>query len=99
MKPEQSLGKHGRKLWTEITAQFDVVGVEPLLGELCALKDRLAEVREAIAAKGVVEAGKLLDTEVRLCGQFRQLWRAIGLGDRDSEPKRIGRPPGTGAGR
>jgi hypothetical protein len=98
-KAPKPLGTEGQRLWNELQKSFDLDGCEPLLTELCRVADRLAEIRAEIARAGVANAGRLLDVEAKLSGQFRMLWRSLGLTDAEKEPKKIGRPPGSGFGR
>lgn len=99
-KTPSGLGPDGRKLWAWIAAEFSVDGTEPLVTEICRVADRLAEVRKAIGEQGVGGAdGKrnpLLDSEMKLSGQFGKLWRTLGLADQSPAAKRpVGRPPGS----
>ena len=97
-RPPKTLKKPGRELWKWLTSNYEMVGCEPLAVELCSIQDRLAEIREVLARDGVqpgTDASKkhpLLDSEVKLSGQFMRIWRVLGLADND-EPKRgPGRP-------
>jgi hypothetical protein len=52
------------------------------LAELCRVQDRLAQVRETLAAEGLMvekKAHPLASLEVKLSGQFRMLWRTLRL--------------------
>jgi hypothetical protein len=95
-KPPADLKRPGRELWRWIEGEYSLQGAEPLVSELCRVCDRLAQVREAIAAEGVGEGGKrnpLLDSEMKLSGQFSKLWRVLGLADKPEAAKRpVGRP-------
>jgi len=90
-KPPHGLGKAGQKLWRHVASNYDLMGNEPVLEELCRVTDRLAEVRERIAKDGLIDSkGRkhpLAELEPKLSGQFRMLWRLLGLGD-DEEPAR-----------
>jgi len=94
-KPPHGLGKAGHKLWHHVASNYDLMGNEPVLEELCRVADRLAEVRSRIAEDGLVDGNgrkhALADLEPKLSGQFRMLWRLLGLSD-DEEPK----PPWEG---
>lgn len=99
-KPKADLKPPGMMLWKWIDGSIEnMAEVEPAVEELCKVADRLEEVRSQINADGVMVGGKphgLLALEVKLSGQFRNLWRASGLGDRTDDARRpVGRPEGT----
>jgi hypothetical protein len=100
-KPPADLKRPGRDLWAWVEAEYDLTGSEPLVAELCRVCDRLAEVRAAIAEEGVGADGKrnpLLDSEMKLSGQFGKLWRTLGMADKPEAAKRpVGRPPASEA--
>jgi hypothetical protein len=85
------LGPAGRELWAWLTDNFTITGAEPLASELCAIVDRLAQVREAIKAAGLSGAAgrSLLNAEVKLSGQLMRIWRTLGLADPPAKGKRI----------
>src|SRR5690349_955569 len=91
----------GRELWSWLQEHCDgLQDCAPLAEELCAVRDRLSEVRAKIAAQGLLTSGArgrsvrnpLLDSEAKLSRQFSFLWRQLGLADKQSEEER--RPPG-----
>lgn len=98
-KPPSDLRAPGKKLWNELGASFDFTDAEPLVGELCRIQDRLCEVRAQLAKDGLQVGGKahpLLGIEVKLSGQFRNLWRMAGFADPAPMEKRgPGRPVGS----
>ena len=95
----------GRQLWTWLCGEFEnIESCRPLAEELTRIADRLAEVRQKIAAQGLtVSAARgrsaknpLLDMELKLSKQYTVLWRSLGLSDKapDDTPVRpVGRPP------
>jgi hypothetical protein len=94
----KGLGTAGKALWEWIVETCDhIEGTEPAAEELCRIKDRLHQVRDAINRQGVSTRGKkntLLDVEIKLSAQFLKTWRTLGLADKPDETKRpVGRPP------
>ena len=79
----RDLGPAGRKLWRELEQHYAFEPGETAgLAELCRIHDRLAQVRETLAAEGLVlekKAHPLASLEVKLSGQFRMLWRTLRL--------------------
>jgi hypothetical protein len=74
----------GKNLWRDLTSNFAFERGETAgLAELCRIADRLAQVRDTLAAEGLVDKeGKrhpLADLEPKLSGQFRMLWRTLRL--------------------
>lgn len=93
-KAPKHLEADGRKLWRWADMHFEIGGVEPLLGELCAIADRLAAIRVALFAAAAPDT-RLIAAETKLLSQYRNIWRLLGLAD-STEPKRkVGRPPGV----
>ena len=92
----------GRRLWAWLHESCEGIdSCQPLVMELCKMSDRLAEVRQKIAAQGLSVSGArgrtaknpLLDMEVKLSKQFQVLWRSLGLADAPQEERRpVGRP-------
>jgi hypothetical protein len=98
-EPPADLGAAGRETWDWLLVHCNAESVEnvrPLAIELCRTADRLAQIRERIASRGLEPGGKrnaLLPEEARVSKQFALLWRSIGLADHDPETKRpVGRP-------
>ena len=83
LRKPRDLGLAGRKLWRELSRTFVFEpGETGGLAELCRIQDRLSQVRETLAAEGLVVEGKrhpLADLEPKLSGQFRMLWRTLRL--------------------
>ena len=86
----------GRALWKQTLEEWSgFEGIEAILAELCRVHDRLSEIRQRIDADGIMPGGKahqLLPIEAKLSGQFRMLWRGLGLSDDDQPKNRPGRP-------
>ena len=79
-------------MWREIFAKYELDGAPALILRLCEVEDRLFQVRTEIDRIGISDAAALLATEVKLTAQFRQIWKALRLGD-DIQPRSVGRPP------
>lgn len=99
MRRPSDLKKPGRDLWTWLEETYDCDGLGPLVCELCRVCDRLAAVRlELSKGELVAKTGgrhPLLDTEIKLSGQFMRLWRTGGFADEPPAPTRdVGRPAG-----
>jgi hypothetical protein len=90
-KPPRTLQKPGRNLWKWTISQFEVTGTEPLLTELCELRDRLEAVRVELRAK---LDPRLISAEVKLVAQFTRCWKLLGLADVDVKPRPVGYPQG-----
>jgi hypothetical protein len=92
------LGPAGRKLlrWLKRHYAADAIeSVKPLVDELLAVGDRLADVRRMLAAEGlsVSERLKLMRTEVQLNASFGRCWRLLGLAEDTPPALPPGRPP------
>jgi hypothetical protein len=92
------LGPAGRKLlrWLKRHYAADAIeSVKPLVDELLAVGDRLADVRRMLAAEGlsVSERLKLMRTEVQLNASFGRCWRLLGLAEDAPATLPPGRPP------
>lgn len=84
-----------------------LVGVFPMAVEFCENCDLLADLRTALKTQGLMVSGgrgasrrnPLLAEIARVQKNQIQLWRSMGLADRQPEDKNpIGRPPGSGKG-
>jgi hypothetical protein len=92
------LGPAARKLlrWLKRHYGADAIeSVSPLVDELLAVGDRLADVRRMLAAEGlsVSERLKLMRTEVQLNASFGRCWRLLGLAEDTPVTMPPGRPP------
>jgi hypothetical protein len=93
-----NLGPAARKLlrWLKRHYGADAIeSVSPLVDELLAVGDRLADVRRMLAAEGlsVSERLKLMRTEVQLNASFGRCWRLLGLAEDTPVTMPPGRPP------
>lgn len=80
MKAPKDLKTEGRRLWRELTRDYNCAGNEPVLRELCRTADRLAEIRERLAsATDNVDFLKLTNAESKTAGTFARCWRLLGL--------------------
>ena len=86
----------GRALWMRLRKEFEIPReAEPLLAELCRIADSLAETRRILKADGMLVEGRkhaLADLEPKLSGQFRNLWKLLGLADPQEPRIGPGRP-------
>jgi hypothetical protein len=85
----RTLKAPGKRLWRWVTDHYIVTGAEPLLGEICHVYDRMAEIRQKL--EGTPHANDrrpLLNHEVKLSGQYLKLWRALGLSDENKPGQR-----------
>lgn len=90
--PPKELDKAGRALWAWLNRNFDSSGTEPLAAELCFLWDRSTLAEEGVMpAAGKGKRHPLMDSEVKLSGQFMRVWRTLGLADTEAS----GRGPGA----
>ena len=92
------LGPAGRRLLRWLKRHYDAGAIEsvrPLVDELLAVCDRLADVRRMLAAEGlsVSERLKLMRTEVQLNASFGRCWRLLGLAEDTPVTMPAGRPP------
>jgi len=92
------LGPAGRRLLRWLKRHYDAGAIEsvrPLVDELLAVCDRLADVRRMLAAEGlsVSERLKLMRTEVQLNASFGRCWRLLGLAEDTPPALPPGRPP------
>jgi len=92
------LGPAGRRLLRWLKRHYDAGAIEsvrPLVDELLAVCDRLADVRRMLAAEGlsVSERLKLMRTEVQLNASFGRCWRLLGLAEDTPPTLPPGRPP------
>ena len=92
------LGPAARRLlrWLKRHYGADAIeSVSPLVDELLAVGDRLADVRRMLAAEGlsVSERLKLMRTEVQLNASFGRCWRLLGLAEDTPVTMPPGRPP------
>ena len=92
------LGPAGRRLLRWLKRHYGadaIASVRPLVDELLAVCDRLADVRRMLAAEGlsVSERLKLMRTEVQLNASFGRCWRLLGLADDAPATTPPGRPP------
>ena len=92
------LGPAGRRLLRWLKRHYDAGAIEsvrPLVDELLAVCDRLADVRRMLAAEGlsVSERLKLMRTEVQLNASFGRCWRLLGLAEDTPVTMPPGRPP------
>ena len=99
-KPPKDLGKAGKALWTDITAEndFSDVAGRTILAEICRAADRVQEAGEIIAQQGLMFRGRdgvlkenpMLRVEMSARGFIVRSLRGLNL---DIEPtKAIGRP-------
>lgn len=91
----KDLGTAGRALWAWLRENTEGEGTEPLEMELCQLADRLEQTRAALKAAGITTDPKtisMMNVEVRLLGQFRSVWKCLGLADDTTPRAPVGRP-------
>ncbi len=80
MKAPKDLKAEGRRIWRQLTSDYDATGNEPILHELCRTADRLAEIRQRMStAKDTTEFLKLANAEAKTSGSFARAWRLLGL--------------------
>jgi hypothetical protein len=94
MPRPKTLQTEGRKLWNWTVRRFNTEGLEPLLGELCQLADRLGAVRSELHK---TLDPRLIAAEVKLIAQYTRAWKLLGLADSDVAKGRPGRPVGVPA--
>lgn len=80
MKAPSDLKTEGRRIWRQLTSDYDATGNEPILHELARTADRLSEIRERMrTAKDTTEFLKLTNAEAKTAGTFARCWRLLGL--------------------
>lgn len=59
-QPPRKLGEHGRKLWHDVTTEYDItdVGGIELLAQACAAADRAEMLSELIEEQGATIKGR-----------------------------------------
>ncbi len=84
MKAPADLKTEGRRVWRQITADYDTAGNEVILHELARTADRLSEIRERMrGAKDNSEFLRLTNAESKTAGTFARCWRLLGLQQAD----------------
>ena len=81
----------GKLLMAWLVERYELEGCLPLIEQLCAVADRIEEVRRAMAAKTEPD-GRLISAEVKLLSMYGRLWKVAGLSE---EPKQAWRGPGA----
>ncbi len=90
MKAPSDLKSEGRRIWKQITTDYDTRGNEPILHELARTADRLAEIRQRMTGADAATFLKLTNAEVKVSGTFARCWRLLGL--QQAEIPTQGRP-------
>ena len=97
--PPDHLQSSGRALWSSTLADWNLQSSELVtLALACECKDRLAEIREQIAAEGILitdpserkRSNPLLAAEAQIMGVQLRAWKMLDLVER-VKPK-VGRP-------
>jgi hypothetical protein len=93
-KPPPELKAAGRRLWRWLAENFEMAGVEPLAGELCALCDRLAAIRKELRGTPKLDV-RLVNAEMKVCAAYARAWKALGLSVDDKPKGKAGYPAGV----
>lgn len=101
-KTPANLGAAGRRLWQRANKVYEIEPIHcDLLEQACRALDRAESCRAQIDRDGEAVTDRfgqkrkhpLLDAEAQARNQFRQLYKALGLGENEDEQRGPGRPP------